>query len=797
MQLVVALSVHLLVALVACFAGRRLRRGVLVFGALAPGVAFALAVASTPAVLAGEVVRVSADWVPGMGLTLDLALDGFGLLMWWIISGIGVLVLLYASRYFGDRDDLGRFTALLVTFAGAMLLLTSADDVYMLFVAWEITSFTSYLLIGFKDQETAARASALQALLVTGAGGLALLGGLVLVSQAAGTTSLSAILANPPTGGAVEAGLVLVLLGAMTKSAQVPFHFWLPGAMAAPTPVSAYLHSATMVKAGIYLLARFAPAFGPEVAWWPPTLLAVGGATMLLGGWRALRSTDLKELLAFGTVSQLGFIVLLVGTGDPELLFAGVGVLVAHSLFKATLFLSVGVVDHSAHTRDVRRLDGVGRAMPVTALAATIAAASMAGVIPLLGFVAKESALEAALHQDTNAAVITVLIVLGAVLTTAYGLRFVRGAFLAKRPDELHDDAVTAADVEAPGLAFELPGALLALLTVLFGLWVAPIDALVAGGTAALSAEATGFHLKLWHGFGSSLLLSALAIVGGVIVWKLPGVVRAAARVTSKVPEARSAYRGGLRGLFTLADRTVAVVQPGSLPIYLSVILLTLVALPGAALLQGVALDADGFASSPLQVVVALAVVSAAIGTAVVRTRLSTVLLLGAVGYGVAVLFVLHGAPDLALTQLLIETLSLGIFVLVLRRLPDEFTQSVFRFGNRVRIVISVAVGGLITVLALATTTARTSTGAAGEFLARALPEGGGKNVVNVLLTDFRALDTLGEITVLAVAAVGVLSMVRATRGPDDDDVADDDAGPVDDTPQATAPTEATVEVLS
>ena len=768
MQLVVALAAHVLVALVVGLTGRRLGRHVLLLAALAPAIAFGIAVSATPAVLDGEVVRMSADWVPGMGLTVDLALDAFGLLFWWIIAGVGVLIMLYAWRYFEDRDDLGRFAALLVTFAGAMLLLTSADDVYALFVAWEITSITSYLLIGFNDRDTAARASALQALLVTGGGGLALLGGLVLVSQGAGTSSLSGILAAAPTGGVVEAGLVLVLLGAMTKSAQVPFHFWLPGAMSAPTPVSAYLHSATMVKAGIYLLARFGPAFAPSVDWWTTTLVVVGGSTMLLGGWRALRETDLKALLAFGTVSQLGFIVLLVGHGAPEMVFAGVAVLLAHSLFKATLFMSVGVVDHAAHTRDVRRLQGIGRIMPVTAVAATLAAASMAGVIPLFGFVSKEAALYAAYHLDAGKLVVLGLITAGSVLTAAYAIRFVRGAFLNKPDDELRGDAVDPADVHAPDRLFELPGALLTVLTVVFALVLAPIDEVVALAAGSLVEGGDGFHLELWHGLGIPLYLSTGILVLGAILWRWQSLAAPLFRLSERVPEARSAYRGGLRGLFELADRTVAIVQPGSLPIYLGVILMTLVILPGTVLLRGVPIEIEEFASSPLQAAVAAGIVAAAIGTAVVRKRLSTVLLLGGVGFGVAVLFVLHGAPDLALTQLLIDTLSIGIFVLVLRKLPENFTAPAFRLGNGVRIVISLAVGGLVTIMALAVTTVRTGAGSADQFLARALPEGGGKNVVNVILTDFRALDTLGEVTVLAVAAVGVLSMVRATRQDDD-----------------------------
>jgi NADH:ubiquinone oxidoreductase subunit 5 (subunit L)/multisubunit Na+/H+ antiporter MnhA subunit len=374
MVLSLILSLHAVLALAAGLAGRRLGRGVLWLTAIGPAAALAYAVALT--VGDGDVVTASGTWAPGLGLDLDLRLDGFGLLFWWLIAGIGLLVMLYGLRYFDERDDLGRFASMLVLFAGAMLLLTASDNVFVLFVAWELTSITSYLLIGFQDDQVPARSSALQALLVTGSGGLALLGGLVLLGQEAGTWSLFDILAAPPTTATAGAGLVLVLLGAMTKSAQVPFHFWLPGAMAAPTPVSAYLHSATMVKAGIYILARMAPAFAPVFGWWQPTLLTIGIVTLLLGGYRAMQATDLKALLAYGTVSQLGFIVLLVGAGDTDLTHAGVALILAHALFKAPLFLTVGVVDHAAHTRDLRRLDGVGASMPITAWSAGIAAAS-------------------------------------------------------------------------------------------------------------------------------------------------------------------------------------------------------------------------------------------------------------------------------------------------------------------------------------------------------------------------------------------------------------------------------------
>ena len=769
MGLALVLAVHALLALVTGLAGRRLGRSVLVLGALAPATAVAYLIVRTSSVIDGEVIEASVPWVPDLGLMLDLRLDAFGLLFWWLIAGIGLLVFLYGARYFDQRDDLGRFTAMLVLFAGAMLLLTSADNVLLLFVGWELTSVTSYLLIGFDDNRAPARAAALQALLVTGLGGLVLLAGLVLLGLEGGTYSLAALLSSPPTGGTVTTGLVLVLVGAMTKSAQAPFHFWLPGAMAAPTPVSAYLHSATMVKAGIYLVARVAPAFAPVADWWTPTLLTVGAVSMLVGGYRALKSTDLKELLAYGTVSQLGFIFLLVGAGDHELLHAGVAVLFAHALFKAALFLCAGVVDHQAHTRDLRRLDGIGRQLPVTAAALVVATASMAGVPPLLGFVAKEAALESSLHAALGRGVVVVAIVAGAVLTTAYGLRLIWGAFASKSDDVLVDDPVTAAEVERPPLTFELPAVVLVVASVAFGVWVAPVDALVEAASASLDEAAAGLHLALWHGFGAPLALSVTALAVGTFAFVRPRWVERTTRFTGRSPDTTDVYRRSLFGLNRLADRVTAFVQPGSLPVYLAMVLGTAVLLPGHLLVGSAAGSGPlTFAHSGLQVAVGALVIGAAIGTAVVRHRLSAVLLLGAVGYGVAVLFVIQGAPDLALTQLLVETLALAIFVLVLRRLPERFEQPSWRFGRGVRILVSVSVGVFVAAFALIAAGARRSDTSAAEYLARAQPEGGGSNVVNVILTDFRALDTVGEITVVVVAVIGVVSLVRAQLGGDE-----------------------------
>ncbi|HKJ54579.1 MAG TPA: hydrogen gas-evolving membrane-bound hydrogenase subunit E [Nitriliruptoraceae bacterium] len=770
MALLAVLGLHGVVAIATGLLGRQLGRRVLVVALVAPLATVSLLVADLAGVIPSTALAADVPWVPGLGLSIDVALDGFGRLFWWLIGGIGVAVVAYAVPYFGRRDDLGRFAASLVTFMGAMLLLTCTDDVLVLFVAWELTSITSYLLIGFEDRSARARSSALQALLVTGAGGIALLGGLLLVAASAGTTSLTEILAVAPNDGVAQVGLALVVLAAATKSAQVPFHFWLPGAMAAPTPVSAYLHSATMVKAGVYLLARFAPAMAPAVEWWSPVVVTLGAVTMLLGGWRALRATDLKALLAFSTVSQLGLIVLLVGHGAPELVHAGTAVLLAHALFKAALFLAVGVIDHQAGTRDLRRLSGLGRRMRPTAIALGVSAASMAGVIPLLGFVAKETALEATLAVPGGGVAMTAVVVIGSVFTGAYSLRLVVGVLGTGDPTRLPDDAVEPDRVPRPTAALEAPAVVLAVLTVVLGIWVVPADVLVSAATVALAGTGAGdLYLVLWHGFGLALLLSAVAWLGGYLVWREPELVDRLARRTARIPDAQEVYRASLRGILSLADRVTAFVQPGSLPLYGAVVLATVLALPGVALVGGLAVPSDlVVAESGLQAAVAALVVVAAIGTARARRRLPAVLLLGAVGYSVAVLFVVQGAPDLALTQLVVETLSLGMFVLVLRQLPDTFEPAPWRFGRAMRAGLSVGIGVAVGAFTLAASSTGLPRSTAGEFLARSMPDGGGRNVVNVILTDFRALDTFAEITVLVVAAIGITLMVRTPL--DDDD---------------------------
>jgi multicomponent Na+:H+ antiporter subunit A len=747
-------------------AGRGLGRRSFLIAAVLPLIAFIWALTQAGGVLDGDVPTAGFAWVPALGLTVDLRLDGFSLLFVLLVAGIGTLVQLYASRYFGaEREGLHRLAGLLLVFTASMLGLVTAANLLLLFVCWELTSISSYLLIGWTDQDPKARASALQALLTTGLGGIAMLGGFVLIGQAAGTYELTALAAQPPSGTVVTVGLLLVLLGAFTKSAQFPFSAWLPGAMVAPTPVSAFLHSATMVKAGVYLIARFAPMFADQ-AGWRPIVVTVGLATMLTGGWHALHQYDLKRILAYGTVSQLGFLVVLFGIGEPEATTAGVIVLLAHALFKAGLFLVVGVIDHQAHTRDIRRLGRYGPGWAGPMVIAVVCGASMAGIPPLLGFIGKEAAYSSLVGSElAGGRLVLAGLVAGSVLTFAYTARLLLGAF---RPGVATEGLPAASDAidppAAPALGFWAPAAVLGALTVLFGLVPGLVFGLVEAASHALDPSAEAEHLALWHGLNTALVLSGATILLGVAVTLAgPHVARLQRRLPSSMAGERG-YLGAIRGLNLVADRTTGVVQSGSLPVYIGVILLTAVVVPGAALLGTPVGEVPPLVTGPGDWAAAGLMIVGAIAAVVVRHRMAAVLCFGAVGYGMALVFVLQGAPDLALTQVCVDTIGAVIFVLVLRHLPAWFADRPTALVRTGRIVVSVAVGVFVFAFIIIAGGARVDPTISTEFIARAYEEGGGRNVVNVVLVDIRGFDTMGEITVLAVASMGVYALARLSR---------------------------------
>ncbi|WP_174536318.1 Na+/H+ antiporter subunit A [Micromonospora chalcea] len=758
--MLVLVAVHALAAVIAPVLVRLIGRRALYVLAAVPAAAGVWALTRTEEVRSGRPVVETVTWVPQLGLDLALRMGTLSWLLVLLVGGVGALVLVYSARYFrSDDPSLGRFAAVFVAFAGAMLGLVVSDDLLLLYVFWELTTVFSYLLIGSDPTKRASRRAAMQALLVTTLGGLAMLAGFVMLGQHAGSYRWSDIAGNLPEGGYLTAALVLVLLGVTSKSAIFPFSFWLPRAMAAPTPVSAYLHAAAMVKAGVFLAALMGPAVGQATVW---RAILVGGGlvTLFLGGWTALRQVDLKLLLAYGTVSQLGLLMVILGAGTRDTALAGTAMLLAHALFKATLFLVVGVVDHVTGTRDLRELSGLGRRAPVLAAVAGLAAASMAGLPPLFGFVAKEAALEAFLHGGPVELLVLAGVVAGSALTVAYTLRFLWGAFAAK-PD------VPDTRVERIEPAFLGPAAVLALAGLVVGIAAPAVDRVLAPYADQFPTADPGYHLALWHGLTPALGLSALAVTGGVGLFLL--LQRRRPRLLRLPFDGATGYERLASAVDRAAVELTGATQRGSLPFYLGVILLVLVILPGGAVLAGLPW-AQRFQlwDTPLQAVAGAVVVVAALVAARARRRLTAMILVGVTGYGTALLFILHGAPDLALTQFLVETVTIVMFVLVLRRLPRRFSARPIRATRQFRVALGVAVGVVTAGMAYVAAGSRVATPISVGFPDEAVSYGGGKNVVNVTLVDIRAWDTMGEIAVLVVAATGVASLIfRGTRALD------------------------------
>jgi multicomponent Na+:H+ antiporter subunit A len=717
---------------------------------------------------AGRPLTADVQWVPELSMDIALRFDTLAAIMSVLVLGIGALVLFYCADYFHHHDGrvekrLPSFAAELVAFSGAMFGLVVSDNMLVLYVFWELTTVLSFLLVGHYAERATTRRAATQALLVTTFGGLAMLMGIIVLGNTAGTYRLSELIASPPTGVTASVAVVLVLVGALSKSAIVPLHFWLPGAMAAPTPVSAYLHAAAMVKAGVYLIARMTPGFA-ESPVWRPIVVTLGVLTMLLAGWRAVREYDLKLILAFGTVSQLGLITVMVGAGGRGMMLAGLAMLCAHAMFKASLFMVVGIIDHATSTRDIRRLAWLGdRARPILVIAVG-ATASMAALPPFFGFVAKEADFETVAHSPTlgtAAPVVLAGIVLGSVFTTIYSLRFLWGAFGRKGSAE---PSRRVAEMHRPAPSFLIAPAILAAAGLAFGLWPSALGGMLEGYADTVPGGRE-YHLALWHGLGLPLLLSVLVLGVGTAAYVGRDRLRRVRTVREPLGNADNIYDAAIHRLDLWSVELTAVTQRGSIPATQSVILSTLVLVPVLVLTLG-ARDRPDFAlgGSPLQVVVGLIILAAAFGALVMRNRLAAVLLVGVTGYGCGAIFALHGAPDLALTQFLVETLTLVIFVLVLRTLPAEADRTYIRRHRWLRAVLALAVGATVTTLAVYAMAARTGTPIATLIPDAAYYRGHGANAVNVLLVDIRAWDTMGEIMVLLVAATGVASMVFRHR---------------------------------
>lgn len=707
--------------------------------------------------LTGEVVTVSLPWIPQLGLTLSLYADGLALLFVLLITGIGAAVMFYAGFYFEDGIKAARFLTLLLAFTGSMLALVLAGNLLTLFIAWELTSITSFLLIGFYGKDVAARRGASQALMITGGGGLALLAGLLIMGSAAGSLELVDILASgdilrdhPWYSGFT----LLILLGCFSKSAQFPLHFWLPGAMSAPTPASAFLHSATMVKAGIYLLARLTPVLG-DTALWNTALTGVGLATLFIGAVLALRQRDLKGMLAYSTISQLGALVALIGLPHGEGLKAAFVGILAHGLYKCTLFLVVGAVDHATGTRDITKLGGLRLQLPGFAVVTAVAGLSMAGVPPLFGFIAKELLIEAAEFERLA----LVIVVISAALTVTLALRLFWDVFM--RPpthdQHLHFHALPRLMVGGP--------VLLTALSVVAGIGVVPL-------ITPLVQPAVGEPISLYlfppYGITLAFILSVIALTAGTAIflarrWWLNVSLIA-------LPSGSQVYAGVIRGVERLGD-LLLFSQGGKIRYYLVAILTAVVILLAIALVQLLPFEAAPIvltdASDVLKTVLLLLSLVATGASLVFERHLLAVLSLGIAGYAIGGIFLLEPAPDVALVQFLVETLATVLIILILARTsPEERQQAMANLWGQTRrgllrdLAVAVALGGAMMLFALAAVNSRPTPNTIAAWHLENSLQVGAKDVVASIVTDFRGTDTIIEITVFGMASLGVLTLL-------------------------------------
>jgi len=728
--------------------------------------ALVLLLPSVGEVMQGATLLWRHDWLPAAGLAVSFRLDGLALLFALMILVIGLLVILYARYYLAERDPMGRFYAYLLLFQGSMLGVVLSENLIQLLIFWELTSISSFLLISYWRHREDARRGARMALAITGAGGLALLAGFLLLGEIAGSYELSVILRS---GDVIHAHpwyvptLVLILLGVFTKSAQFPFHFWLPHAMAAPTPVSAYLHSATMVKAGVFLLARLFPALSYSSEWsW-----LVGGAgliTLLLGAYTALFKHDLKGLLAYSTISHLGLITLLFGIGTPLAAVAAVFHIMNHATFKASLFMAAGIIDHEAGTRDMRKLNGLWKYMPYTAVLAMVAAAAMAGVPLLNGFLSKEMFFAKTVYLTDEGTIpwLPIVATLAGAFAVAYSLRFIHDVFFNGEPIDLPRTP------HEPPRWMKLPVEILVVICLAVGIvpaWTfGPLLATAAAAT--LQADLPEYSLAIWHGINPALIMSMVALAGGAAIYFLRHPLFSWHDRTIGRIDGRAMYGWLERGLFRSAGQLDGMLHSPALQRMVAVVILGAVVLAlhgiwGFGPLGG---DQPLTPLDPVSLVAAAILAVSAVGTVLLhRQRMLALLLLSVVGLVVALTFVKFSAPDLALTQLSVEVVTIVLLLLALYFLPAQ-TPAESTTGRRARDLALAGAAGLGAAALTWAVLTRPYETIAGFFLANSVPGGGGSNVVNVILVDFRGFDTLGEITVLAIAAIGIYALLEGLQ---------------------------------
>ncbi|MFW5973061.1 MAG: putative monovalent cation/H+ antiporter subunit A, partial [Bacteroidota bacterium] len=729
-----------------------------------------------PRIADGEIIRESTPWVPGFDVHLSFVLDGLSIFFVLLVAGIGTFIFIYASGYVGRHAQAGRFYLYIVSFMASMIGLVLADNIITVYVFFELTSFTSFFLIAFNHEAPSSRRAGWQSLLVTNVGGLALLASVILMANIAGSMEISEILRQPEAlqASPLYLPILLCLLAAVfTKSAQYPFYFWLPNAMEAPTPVSAYLHSATMVKAGVYLLARFSPALSGTTEWlWLVT--GFGAFTMVVTAWLSLGYTDLKRILAYSTVMALGLLTMLLGVGGEAAIVACVVFIVVHALYKASLFMVAGAIDHEAGTRNVADLRGLRKAMPVTFAAAIIAGLSMAGFPPFIGFIGKEIVYEAALGQETIFGLLVGISVLANVAIVG------AAAVVAIKPF-LGEASPAALSAHRAPISLWLGPVVLAGIGLVFGLVPSLVDKNIIAPAAAtiLGAPDVRVYLSLWHGINVPLLLSGVTVAVGVglyLAWekiRVSGGMGWLRRWLAEAPE--NGYDHSLNGMMWFAKAQTNFIQTGVLRYSMGIVFAVAGLLILGTVLIRVGLPAVDLATfgeiRAYEWILSATIILSAFGAVLTPSRLGAVLILGVSGLSIALIYISFGAPDLAMTQFLVETLTVIIFVLIVIKLP-RYVRLKSSSRGRVRDIAIASVTGLAVTLVMLAILRRPFSSTMAEYYAAAsYPEAYGRNIVNVILVDFRAFDTFGEIIVLAVAGLGIFSLIWLTIGKDRADV--------------------------
>src|SRR5690625_212755 len=722
-----------------------------------------------------EPVRHTYRWIPSLNINFDFYLDGLSLLFVLLISGIGALVVLCSIYYLSKSERLGHFYVFLLMFMAAMLGVVLSDNVFVLYTFWELTSISSFLLIGYWHFKVRSRYGAQKSLLLTVFGGLSMFGGLTLLTVITGTTSIQAMISQSDVilqSNYLPLILIFILLGAFTKSAQFPFHIWLPDAMEAPTPVSAYLHSATMVKAGLFLVARFSPIFS-SYEWFFIIVSLVGIVTLCWGSYMAVRQTDLKAILAFSTISQLGMIMAMLGFGTKIAVFAAVFHILNHATFKGSLFMVAGIIDHETGTRDIRKLGGLLTFMPMTATLALFGTFSMAGIpLPFLnGFYSKELFFESTLNLSNVTStfanglvtIIPYLAVFGSIFTFAYSMYFLFGVFAG--PKQL--DQLPKKPHEAP-LGMLISPIVLVLGVILIGIMPNSVNgSFLAHAAHSINSQFQSQSVAFWHGLSTPFIMTLIVIGLGTLIY----VTRDKwAKIYQLIPGTRSVnniYNKGVSGMDTFPHKLTNTYMSGSLKHYMTYIILAIVIGTSTImfLTNGFSINFSDLADiTIIEMVVVLVILIGAVATIFANNNLAIILITGIVGYGVSILFVIYRAPDLALTQLVIETVSVALFLLCFYHLPQLRKRDEKPGSKMLNAIVAISIGSLMTLIGISAHSTNWYESISEYFIEKSLPVGGGKNIVNVILVDMRGLDTLFEITVLGIAGLDIFSLIKLRK---------------------------------